>query len=229
MDLRIALIGYGLAGSTFHAPVIDAVPGLRVTAVVARSQERAAAARAARPGVEVLASADEVFASPGRWDAVVVATPNRTHAALAESLARAGLPVVVDKPLTATAAEGEALVRLRGAGAALGVPEPALGLATSAPRGGSSRTAHSAGAAVRVAVRAVAAGAEGGWRESDDPADAGGLLYDLGSHLVDQALQLLGPATEVYAEVHSRRAGIQVDDDVFVALRHAVTPGRTCG
>ncbi|GAB3855827.1 hypothetical protein GCM10027610_089710 [Dactylosporangium cerinum] len=66
----------------------------------------------------------------------------------------------------------------------------------------------------------MAAGAEGGWRESDDPADVGGLLYDLGSHLVDQALQLLGPATEVYAEVHSRRAGIQVDDDVFVALRH---------
>jgi predicted dehydrogenase len=57
--------------------------------------------------------------------------------------------------------------------------------------------------------------------ESGDPADAGGLLYDLGSHLVDQALHLFGPANEVYAEVHSRRDGIQVDDDVFVALRHA--------
>jgi predicted dehydrogenase len=62
---------------------------------------------------------------------------------------------------------------------------------------------------------------KGGWRESGDPADVGGLLYDLGSHLVDQALQLFGPASEVYAEVHTRRAGLTTDDDVFVALRHA--------
>jgi predicted dehydrogenase len=61
----------------------------------------------------------------------------------------------------------------------------------------------------------------GAWRESDDPEDAGGLLYDLGSHLVDQALQLFGPAAHVYAELDVRRAGAGVDDDTFVALTHA--------
>jgi scyllo-inositol 2-dehydrogenase (NADP+) len=61
----------------------------------------------------------------------------------------------------------------------------------------------------------------GGWRESGAPGDAGGLLYDLGSHLVDQALHLFGPVTSVYAELERRRPGIAVDDDVFLALTHA--------
>jgi len=59
------------------------------------------------------------------------------------------------------------------------------------------------------------------WRESADPLDAGGLLFDLGSHLIDQAELLFGPATHVYAECHRRRPGVVVDDDTFVALTHA--------
>jgi predicted dehydrogenase len=61
----------------------------------------------------------------------------------------------------------------------------------------------------------------GGWREQGAPEEAGGLLYDLGSHLVDQALHLFGPVTHVYAELDRRRPGAQVDDDVFIALTHA--------
>src|SRR5262249_42471240 len=60
----------------------------------------------------------------------------------------------------------------------------------------------------------------GGWRESGDPEDAGGLLYDLGSHLVDQALLLFGAVTQIYAELDARRAGSRTDDDTFVALTH---------
>ena len=62
---------------------------------------------------------------------------------------------------------------------------------------------------------------KGGWRESGDAADAGGLLFDLGAHLIDQALVLFGPVTHVYAEVDRRRPTVQADDDVFVALTHA--------
>ena len=62
---------------------------------------------------------------------------------------------------------------------------------------------------------------KGGWRESGDPAEIGGLLYDLGSHVVDQALVLFGPAAEVYAEADVRRPGAEADDDTFIALTHA--------
>jgi predicted dehydrogenase len=61
----------------------------------------------------------------------------------------------------------------------------------------------------------------GAWREGGDPAAAGGLLFDLGSHLIDQALNFFGPATHVYAEVRPVRPAAKVDDDVFVALTHA--------
>jgi hypothetical protein len=59
------------------------------------------------------------------------------------------------------------------------------------------------------------------WREDAAPEDAGGLLFDLGPHLIDQALELLGPARSVYAEVRALRPGAEVDDDVFIALEHA--------
>src|SRR5690606_8591821 len=62
---------------------------------------------------------------------------------------------------------------------------------------------------------------KGGWRESGDPAEIGGLLYDLGSHVVDQALVLFGPVTSVYAESDARREGALADDDTFIALTHA--------
>ncbi|RKS80114.1 putative dehydrogenase [Motilibacter peucedani] len=222
-ELRVAVLGYGLAGSTFHAPVINAVPGLRVTAVVTRSEERAAAARAVLPGVEVLASADEVFAAPERFDSVVVATPNRTHLDLARAALLAGLPVVVDKPLAVTHDEGQSLVSLaRESGVLLTVYQ--------------NRRWDSELRTLQALLADDALGdvhrfesrferwrpvPKPGWRESGDPADAGGLLNDLGSHLVDQALHLFGPATSVYAEVDTRRATVQVDDDVMVALTHA--------
>ena len=61
---------------------------------------------------------------------------------------------------------------------------------------------------------------KGGWREEGAPEEAGGLLYDLGSHLIDQALVLFGPASHVYAELDRRRESVEVDDDAFVALTH---------
>ena len=71
---------------------------------------------------------------------------------------------------------------------------------------------------------------EGAWRELPDAAEAGGVLWDLGPHLIDQACVLFGDPTHVYAEVDVRRPGAQVDDDAFVALRFARRArSRTCG
>jgi predicted dehydrogenase len=220
--LRVGLIGYGLAGSMFHAPLISTTAGLCLSAVVTAHPERQDQVRRDHPGAEVLERVEDLWARAEKLDLAVVATPNRSHVPLAKSAIEAGLPVVVDKPLAATAAEGAELVRLA---AGRGVP-----LTVFQNRRWDSD--------FRTARRLVADGRLGdvlrlesryerwrpvpkaGWRAHDDPAEAGGLLYDLGSHLVDQALRLLGPVTHVYAELDRRRPGARVDDDVFVALHH---------
>ncbi|GAA2585270.1 Gfo/Idh/MocA family oxidoreductase [Dactylosporangium fulvum] len=221
-SLRVGLVGYGLAGAAFHAPLISTTPGLRLAAIVTADPGRRRSAAEAHPEARLVDRAEDLWAAAGELDAVVIASPNRTHVPLARAALEAGLPVVVDKPLTPTAAEGAALVEL--------AAERGLLLTVYQNRrwDGDFRTARRlVDEGVLGRIRRFESRYErwrpvpkGGWRESDDPADAGGLLYDLGSHVVDQALQLLGPATEVYAEVHSRRDGITVDDDVFVALRH---------
>jgi predicted dehydrogenase len=221
--LRAGLIGYGLAGAVFHAPLIATTPGLVVASVVTANPERRARAEADLPGVRVLDRAEALWELAGEHDLVVLASPNRTHVPLARAAVEAGLAVVVDKPLAPTAADGRALVE---AAAAAQVPltvfhnrrwdgdmltvrrllgEDAVGPVTRFE----SRFER-----WRPSVRADA------WRERGDPAEAGGLLFDLGSHLVDQALVLFGRPTHVYAEVERRRPGAAVDDDTFVALAH---------
>ena len=157
--LHVGLIGYGLAGAVFHAPLISAIDGLEVASVVTSDPERRARAEADLPGVRVLDHAEALWELAGEHDLVVVASPNRTHVPLARAAVGAGLPVVVDKPLAPTAADGRALVggRLRGRRAAHGVPQPPLGRRhahrPASARGGRRRR----GDALRVAVRALAA------------------------------------------------------------------------
>jgi scyllo-inositol 2-dehydrogenase (NADP+) len=219
-QLRVALAGYGLAGSTFHAPLVAATEGLELAAVVTRSGERRAQLREDYPhavAVDTLGDAlDDV-------DLVVVASPNRFHAPLAREAIAAGKHVVVDKPLAVTAAQAR---ELRDAAARAGVvlsvfhnrrwDDDYLTLAREIGAGRLGRVlrVESRFDRWRPAIR------EGAWREAGDPADGGGLLLDLGSHLVDQAIQLLGPVTTVYAELDVRRPGAVVEDDVFVALEH---------
>ncbi|MFC8532144.1 Gfo/Idh/MocA family oxidoreductase [Nocardia sp. NPDC057227] len=220
--LDVAIIGYGLAGSVFHAPLIAADPRLRVATVITGSAERAEQARREHPGVRVLATPDALFADPAGTALIVVASPNRTHAPLAAQALDAGIPVVVDKPFTVTATEAEALVSR--------AEERSLLLTVFQNRrwDGDFRT-------VRRLVEEGVLGRvhrfesrferwrptpKGGWREVGGPADAAGILYDLGPHLVDQAIVLNGQVTEVYCELDRLRPGISTDDDAFVALRH---------
>jgi predicted dehydrogenase len=224
MTVRVALVGYGLAGEAFHAPLIAAEPGLELAAVVTRSPQRRAAATERYPRVELLDGADDVWARAGDLDLVVVASPNATHVRFGREAIDAGLDVVVDKPLAASAREAEALAAHAEARGRLLVPfhnrrwdGDFLTLQRLVEQG-------ALGEVVRYESRferwrpEVAADR---WRESADPREAGGLLYDLGVHLIDQALVLFGPAAHVYAELDTRRPGAQVDDDVFVAITHA--------
>ncbi|SEP52024.1 Gfo/Idh/MocA family protein [Amycolatopsis saalfeldensis] len=221
-DLRVGILGYGIGGRVFHAPLVAATPGLAPAAIVTSNPERAAQARAEYPGADVLPGPDEFFARAGELDLVVVSTPNRTHVPLALRAIELGLPLVVDKPFAPTAAEAS---RVADAAKAKGV-----GLTVF-----QNRRWDSDFLTVRKVLESGRLGdvfrfesrydrwvpkVKDNWREFGDPAEAGGLLYDLGAHIVDQALQLFGPVAEVYAEVDRRRPGVAVDDDVFVALRH---------
>ena len=109
---RVALIGYGMAGSLFHAPFIATTEGLALAAVVTRDPERREALAREHPGAAVLDSAEDVWKSADQFDLVVVAAPNKTHVKLAEAAIRAGIPVVVDKPLAATVAQATELIDL---------------------------------------------------------------------------------------------------------------------
>ena len=222
--LRVGLLGYGLAGSAFHAPLVAGTDGLTLHTVVTADPERQRRVRAEHgPGVRTVATAEELLAHPDDIDLVVVATPNRTHVPLARQALEAGLPVVVDKPLAPTAADAFDLAALA----------EERGLLLSAFQ---NRRWDNDFRTVRALLADGALGTvhrfesrferwrpepKGGWRESGDPAEVGGLLYDLGSHLVDQALTLFGPVESVYAESDVRRPGAEADDDTFVALTHA--------
>ncbi|MFE8950893.1 Gfo/Idh/MocA family oxidoreductase [Streptomyces althioticus] len=220
--LRVGLVGYGLAGSVFHAPLIAATQGLALDTVVTSNPERQAQARAEYPDVRVAASADELWARADELDLIVVASPNKTHVPLATAALEAGLPVVVDKPVAGTAAEARALAEL--------AEKRGLLLSVFQNRRWDNDfltlrrliTDGELGEVYRFESRFERwrPQLKGGWRESGDPAEIGGLLYDLGSHVVDQALVLFGPVTSVYAEADVRREGAQADDDTFVALTH---------
>ncbi|MCP2258752.1 putative dehydrogenase [Streptoalloteichus tenebrarius] len=224
---RVALVGYGLGGSAFHAPFLATTPGLELAAVVTGNPERQAAVQERHPSAEVLPSPDALWRRADEFDLAVITTPNREHAPLARTALERGLAVVVDKPFAATSADAAGLAELADArGLLLSVFHNrrwdgdflTVRRLVEEGRLGRVHRFESRFERWRPEVRP-------GWKESADPADAGGILFDLGSHLIDQAVTLFGRPSRVYAEVSTLRGGAVVDDDAFVALHHAPAPG----
>lgn len=221
-SLRVAVIGYGPAGAVFHAPLISSTPGLEVSAIVTSNEERRAMARRDFPEASLFSSAGEIWHDPSRFDLVVVATSNRSHVALGLAAIQSGLPVVIDKPMAVTVEDAR---RLIAAARDQGVP---LTVFQNRRWDGDFLTLRSIidrdllGPIVRYESRFERyrpTPRADAWRESADPEEGGGLLVDLGSHLIDGALVLFGWPLDVYAEVGAYRPGAVVDDDTFVALR----------
>jgi scyllo-inositol 2-dehydrogenase (NADP+) len=221
-DIRVALIGFGLGGACFHAPLIAATPGLRLATVVTGNADRAAQALRDYPDVQVVGSPDQLWQNAADHDLVVISTPNRSHVPLALAAIDAGLPIVIDKPLAPTVTQARQVLAA--------AKEKKLAVSAYHIRRWDSecRTLQGLlergdlGRVLRFESRLERWRPEpkAGWKESIDPLDAGGMLYDIGSHLIDQALYLFGPVREVYAQIDVRRAGAATDDDVFVALTH---------
>jgi len=222
--LRVAIIGYGLAGAVFHAPLVAATQGMKVAAIVTSNVERQKRARGDFPDAEVLSTAEHLWHDASQYDLVVVAAPNRVHVPLGLAAMDAGLPVVIDKPMAASVSDAEQLIATsKRTGKLLTVFQNrrwdndflTVRQLIAADLLGPITRFESRFERYRAEPRTDA------WRESGAKEEAGGLLYDLGSHLIDQVLVLFGRPGSVYAEVERRRPGAQVDDDTFVALRFA--------
>lgn len=220
--LRCALIGFGNAGRNFHAPVMAAVPGLELTAIVS---SQPTAVHAAWPGMPVLATPAQAFADPA-IELVVIATPNDSHHALARAALLAGKHVLVDKPCTVTLAETEDLLALAQAqGRVLSVYQSRrfdadfLSLKQVLEQGQLGRLVQFESRYDRFKPQVLDR-----WRDNDVP--GAGLWLDLGSHLLDQCLVLLGVPDALLLDVAAQRDGAQVNDCFHAQLRYdSLQPG----
>jgi len=213
---RIALVGYGLAGRVFHAPLIQATPGLALHTVVSSD---AGKVHADLPDVRVVDDVQAALDDPA-IDLVVIASPNATHAPLAIAALQAGKPVVVDKPFAIDLAQARTVAAAaRASGRLLAVFHNrrwdadflALRALVEAGTLGEIAEVHSHFDRFRPTV-------PDRWRERAGP--GAGLWLDLGPHLVDQALQLFGVPDAVQADIAIQRTGAEVDDYVHVVLRY---------
>lgn len=213
---RIGLIGYGMVGAAFHAPLIAAEPRLTLAAIASSRRDAVAAAW---PDAAIHADAAALIADD-RLDAVVIASPNPSHAPLARAALAAGKHVVVEKPFVVDPADGAALIALAAArGRMLTVflnrrwDGDFLTAARLVRDGvlGRIMLAEMAWDRFRPAIKP-------GWRERPD--DGSGLLADLGPHLIDQALQLFGMPDHLSAEVLVQREAALVDDFFAMTLRY---------
>jgi scyllo-inositol 2-dehydrogenase (NADP+) len=213
--VNVALIGFGFAGRVFHAPVISAVPGLHLSAILQRSSDDAASVY---PKARVVKSVDELLAIDD-IRVVVIATPNISHYPLAKQCLLASRDVVIDKPFTTTYAEAAELVELAEQRGRL------LTVYQNLRFNGDFRTVEELLRSQRLGRIALYEAhfdryrlqlRPGAWRER---AEAGsGVFFDLGVHLIDQAMLLFGRPQAISADIRIERDGAQVDDAFDVVL-----------
>ena len=216
--IRVGLIGFGLAGQAFHAPMIRGIEGMELAFVLERHTNNA---KARYPEVRIARNLDEML-SDKSISVVVVATPNDTHYSYANAALEAGRHVVIDKPMTPTMAEAEELVRM--------AAERNLLITVYQDRrwDGAFRT-------VRKLVQSDALGTvaeyetrfdrfrleakAGAWREKAD-FPAAGVLWDLGPHVIDGALVLFGEPESIYAATLRQRKNSEIDDAFDVIFQY---------
>jgi len=217
--LRIGLVGFGFGGEVFHGPFIEAARGVELAGVVARSSKTRAALERRFPGVPAYPSLAELASGEragAGMDAVTISTPPDTRRELVLEALSLGLHVVADKPFAPDAAGAEELdAAARRAGVVLGVYH--------------NRRWDSDIVTLRALLDSGRLGAVTRFHSRMDQGDgstmeggpSGGLLRDLGSHVVDQALWLFGPAQRVYATLEwVDTAQGRTDSAFVVSLTH---------
>jgi len=215
--INVAIIGYGLSGRIFHGAIIGAVNGFNVKSIVTTDTKKAEQAKLDFPEVTIVDNADTVFKDE-TIDLVVISTPNTSHFSLAEKALNSGKNVVIEKPFTITTHDALRLIDLQHD------TKKVLSVYHNRRFDGDYQT-------IKKLINNDAVGRlvefeshfdrfrntsnDNAWREQDIPGS--GMLYDLGSHLIDQALDLFGLPQEVYADMTSQRRG-PVDDSFEIIL-----------
>jgi scyllo-inositol 2-dehydrogenase (NADP+) len=220
--IRVGVVGFGLAGRIFHTAVIRAVEGLELAGIVQRS---GTAAEKAYPGVTIFRSVEELL-SDSTIRLVVVATPNASHYPIARQCLLADRDVVIDKPFALSSTEAAELIHLARERHRL------LSVYQNRRWDGDFRTVRTllgSGRLGRLVLfeshfdRYRPQANIGAWRENGEA--GGGILLDLGAHLVDQALVLFGPPQAVWADVRTERDGARIDDAFDIRLFYAAARG----
>ncbi len=212
--MRIGLVGYGVGGRNFHAPLITTTAGCSLAGVVTRSPERRAELVEDLPGVQAFDSLADLAAAG--VDAVVISTPPDTRQNLILEAISLGLAVVSDKPFALDEGRARQLVNAaKDAGVMLSVymnrrwDSDYLTVRKLLETGELGR------------IRRFYSGIEAYQPGNKGNASGGGLVRDLGSHLVDQAYHLLGPVMRVYAEVDFMPFDDELNDAFYFCLEHA--------
>jgi scyllo-inositol 2-dehydrogenase (NADP+) len=217
--IRVGLIGFGMAGRVFHAPLLSSVEGLELAAVMERTSNKAAERY---PGIKVYRSVSEMLADDS-LGLFVVATPNGTHYTIAKEILSAGKNVVVDKPMTLTSAEAAELITLANLHKTLLAPfhnrrwdSDFLTVCNLLHEGSLGRLVSFESRFDRWRPAPLT---ERLWKENANA--GGGTLLDLGPHLADQALALFGKPEAVSADVRREKDGHGVNDSIEIRLRYA--------
>ncbi len=219
-NIKVGLIGFGVGGQIFHAPVLTTIKGLELMKIRATKPEQISVAKTKYPQAKIVSTSEEIF-NDKNIDLVVITTPNTSHHSLATQSLKAGKHVVADKPFTITTAEADELIAL--------AEEQNLVLSVF-----HSRRFDSDFCTIQKIVKNDLLGdivefesrydrfrnflKPGAWREEDAPGT--GILYDLGSHLIDQCQVLFGLPEAVSADLRIQRKGGKAIDNFEVILHY---------
>jgi scyllo-inositol 2-dehydrogenase (NADP+) len=216
--VRVGLIGFGLAGQAFHAPIIRGVPGMELACILERRTDNA---KKRYPEVRIARTLDEML-SDKTLGLIAVATPNDSHFSYTKACLEADRDVVVDKPLTPTMKEAEELVSLaKNRGRLMTVYQDRrwdgafLTVKKLVNSGALGTVAEYEARFDRFRLDAK----PGAWREvADFP--AAGVLWDLGPHVIDGAVVLFGEPESIWASAFMQRASSQIDDAFDVIMQY---------
>jgi len=214
-EINVALIGYGMASRVFHAPFITTTPGLKLTKVFER---QASASKEEYSQVKIVRDLDQLL-KDSSVDLVVVATPNSTHYELAKRALEAGKHVIVEKPFTTTSTQARELIDLAASN------DLFLSVHQNRRWDGDFLTVQKVidagmlGTLVEYEAHYDRFRAEprGGWKESDEGT---GVLFDLGSHLIDQAQVLFGVPHMITADIRTQRDFSKIVDNFELILHY---------